>query len=295
MKAQLRNFAIVSALGIGMFSCENKEMKDQISQLSLEKLQLERKYESKDSSLTAFIKSFAEIESNLSEIREREMNIQLTREKNVSTEDLKGLIREDIEEINRLLIENKEKIGELNAQLKYSGRQNAKLKSSLEELQAGLTAKIDEKEAQIATLSQELNGMKVRVEELNTSLASLHEDNMQKEQTITTKIDELNTAYFVAGSYKQLRDNEVLSKKGGFLGLGKTEVLKEDFNKQQFNQIDIRETLSFPVEGKEVELVTRHPSDSYRLEKVEEEKLNLVVSNPEKFWESSKYLVMVVK
>lgn len=295
MKAQLRNFAIISALSVGMFSCENKEMKDQISQLSLEKLQLEKKYQSKDSSLTAFIESFAEIESNLSEIREREMNIQLTREKNVSTEDLKGLIREDIEEINRLLIENKEKIGELNAQLKYSGRENTKLKSSLEELQANLTAKIDEKEAQIITLSQELNGMKVRVEELNTSLASLHEDNKQKEQTIATKLEELNTAYFVAGSYKQLRDNEVLSKKGGFLGLGKTEVLKEDFNKQQFNQIDIRETLSFTVEGKEVELVTRHPSDSYRLEKDEEEKLNLVVSNPEKFWESSKYLVMVVK
>lgn len=295
MNAQFRNFAILSALSVSLFSCENKEMKDQITQLSHENLQLEKKAASKDSSLTVFIASFAEIESNLSQIREREMNIQLARERNISQEDLKGLIKEDIEEINRLLVENKEKIGELNAQLTYSGRQNAKLKASMEELQLSLTAKIEEKESQIGLLNEELKGMKVRVEELNTNLASLQEENKKKEETLSIKTEELNTAYFVSGSSKELRENEVLSKAGGFLGLGRTEVLKDNFNKKQFNRIDIRETLSFPIEGKEVELITKHPSDSYRLEKSEEEKVNLVVSDPEKFWESSKYLVMVVK
>lgn len=295
MKAQLRNFAIISALGIGFFSCENKEMKDQVSQLSQENLQLEKKYASKDSSLTAFIESFAEIESNLSEIREREMNIELNKEKNISTEDLKERIRVDIEEINRLLIENKEKIGELNAQLAYSGKQNSKLKASMEELQASLTAKVEEKELQIAKLTDELANMKIRVDELNTNLASLHEDNKKKEEAIQSKTEELNTAYFVAGSFKKLRDSQVLTKEGGFLGLGRTEVLSDNFNREQFNQIDIHETLSFPIEGEEVELVTSHPSGSYRLEKSEEEKMNLIVSDPEKFWESSKYLVMVVK
>ncbi len=295
MKAQVRNFVIVSVLTIGLFSCENKEMQDQISSLTQENLNLEKKTASKDSSLSAFISSFAEIESNLSEIREREMNIELNREKNLSSEDLKKRIQEDIQEINRLLVENKEKIGELNAQLKYSGKQNAKLKASMEELQANLLAKVEEKETQISVLTDELAGMKIKVEELNTNLAGLTEENKQKEQAIVSKTGELNTAYFVAGSYKQLKENKVLSKEGGFLGLGKTEVLSDNFNRRQFNQIDIRETLSFPLEGEEVELVTNHPSDSYRLEKSDEEKINLVVSDPTKFWESSKYLVMVVK
>lgn len=295
MKAQFRNLAIISALSIGLFSCENKEMQEKITQLSNENQQLEQRFASKDSSLTSFIESFAEIESNLSEIREREMNIQLNREKNLSTEDLKQRIREDVEEINRLLIENREKIGSLSAQLKYSGRQNAKLKTSMEELQNNLTAKIEEKEAEIGSLGEELASMKIKVDELNTNLASLKDANTQKEQTIQSKVEQLNTAYYVSGTFKQLRDVEVLSKEGGFLGLGRTEVLKDNFNKQQFNQIDIRQTLSFPIEGEEIELVTSHPSDSYRLEKNQEEKLNLVVSDPDKFWESSKYLVMVVK
>ncbi|MDF9796689.1 DNA repair exonuclease SbcCD ATPase subunit [Catalinimonas alkaloidigena] len=295
MKAQIRNLAIVSALSIGLFSCENKEMQEKISRLSSENQQLEQKFASKDSSLINFIESFAEIESNLSDIREREMNIQLNKEKNLSTEDLKLRIREDVEEINRLLIENREKIASLNAQLKYSGRQNAKLKASMNELQESLTAKIEAKETEIGTLTEELASMKIKVDELNTNLASLKDVNDQKEQTIISKVEELNTAYFVTGTFKQLRDNQVLSKEGGFLGLGRTEVLKDNFNKQQFNQIDIRQTLQFPVEGEEIELVTSHPTDSYSLEKNDEEKLNLVVSDPEKFWESSKYLVMVVK
>ncbi|MEK6480791.1 hypothetical protein WJR50_24830 [Catalinimonas sp. 4WD22] len=295
MKAQFKSLAIISALSIGIFSCENKEMQEKITQLSNENQQLEQRYASKDSSLTSFIESFAEIESNLSDIREREMNIQLNREKNLSTEDLKQRIREDVEEINRLLIENREKIGSLSAQLKYSGSQNAKLKASLEELQDNLTAKIEEKEAEIGTLSEELASMKIKVDELNTNLASLKDANAEKEQTIQSKVEQLNTAYYVSGTFKQLRDVEVLSKEGGFLGLGRTEVLKDNFNKQQFNQIDIRQTLSFPIEGEDIELVTTHPSDSYRLEKNDEAKLNLVVSDPDKFWESSKYLVMVVK
>ncbi|WKN30434.1 hypothetical protein PZB74_15825 [Porifericola rhodea] len=295
MKAQLKNLAVLATLSIALFSCENKEMKEKISQLSQENYQLEQKFAAKDSSLSSFIESFAQIESNLREIREREMNIQLTREKSLSTEDLKRKIQEDVEEINRLLIENREKIGSLSAQLKYAGRKNAKLNASMEELKTNLSAKIESKEAEISTLSIELKDMKIQVDELNSNLASLSEANKQQEETINAKVDELHTAYYVAGTYKELKEDQVISKEGGFLGLGRTEVLKDDFNKQRFNQIDIREMLSIPVEAEEVELVTVHPTESYRLEKNAEEKLNLVVSDPEKFWESSKYLVMVVK
>jgi len=295
MKAQLKNLAVLATLSIGLFSCENKEMKEKISQLSQENHQLEQKFAVKDSSLSSFIESFAQIESNLREIREREMNIQLTREKSLSTEDLKRRIQEDVEEINRLLIENREKIGSLSAQLKYAGRKNAKLNASMEELKTNLSAKIESKEAEISTLSKELKDMQIQVDELNSNLASLSEANKQQEETINAKVDELHTAYYVAGTYKELKEDQVISKEGGFLGLGRTEVLKDDFNKQRFNQIDIREMLSIPVEAEEVELVTVHPTESYRLEKNAEEKLNLVVSDPEKFWESSKYLVMVVK
>ncbi|MFP4091088.1 MAG: hypothetical protein ACLFUB_05070 [Cyclobacteriaceae bacterium] len=297
MKTRIQNLAIASVLGMSLFACNTEELENKISSLETEKQNLEQKYQAKDSTLAAFIESFAEIEGNLAEIREREMNIQLSREENnLNPEELKARIQEDVQAINQLLDENREKINTLNAQLKYSGRESAKLKKSMEELQASLTAKIEEREAQIAQLGDELKGLQMEVESLNANLTSLNEQNEMKAQTISMKDDELNTAYFVTGTSKELLESQILVKEGGFLGfLGRSKVIADDFNREAFNKIDTRETFSIPVEAEEVELASVHPTDSYSLEKEGEEKVTLHVSDPAKFWASSKYLVMVKK
>jgi len=295
MKSQFRNLTLISALGIVFFSCNTEELENKITQLNAENQQLEARYQAKDSSLTAFINSFAEIEQNLSEIREREMNIELAREENLSAGDLKNRINENVEEINRLLEENREKIKALNARLTYAGRQNSQLKASMEELQQTLAAKVQEKEGQIENLREDLTNLQFEINQLNTNLAELKEENQEKAQVIDKKTNQMNTAYYAAGTFRELQDEQILSKEGGFLGLGRTEVLNDNVNKDRFNQINIRETLFFPVQGEKVELVTSHPSDSYRIEKTESDQTQLVVSDPDKFWESSRYLVMMVK
>jgi len=63
------------------------------------------------------------------------MNIELAKEEKLSPGDLQKRINESVEEINRLLEENREKIKALNARLRYSGRQNSRLQVSMEELQ----------------------------------------------------------------------------------------------------------------------------------------------------------------
>lgn len=295
MKSQFRNLTFISAFGIVFFSCNTEELENKINQLNAENQQLEAKYRAKDSTLTAFINSFAEIEQNLREIREREMNIEMAREENLSAGDLKARINENVAEINRLLEENREKIKALNARLTYAGRQNSQLKASMEELQQTLTAKVEEKESQIETLREDLTGLQLEINQLNTNLAELKADNQEKAAIIDEKIAQMNTAYYAAGTFRELQEEEILSKEGGFLGLGKTEVLNDNVSKERFNQINIRETLFFPVQGEKVELVTSHPSDSYRIEKIRDDQTQLVVSDPDKFWESSRYLVMMVK
>jgi hypothetical protein len=47
------------------------------------------------------------------------------------------------------------------------------------------------------------------------------------------------------------------------------------------------------VNLKKVKLVTSHPSDSYTLEKNGDQVSNIQITNPEKFWRASKYLVVV--
>jgi len=295
MKTQIRNLALFSTFSIAIFSCNTDELESNITRLKAENEKLEEQYQAKDSTLTAFMTSFVEIEENLREIRAREMNIEVAREENLSPGDLKKRINKNVEEINLLLEENREKVKELNARLKYSGRQNSRLKASMEELQEGLTAKIDEKENEITQLNQDLDGLKLELSQLNTNLAMVEEENQEKEEIINEKTHQLNTAYFVSGTSNELREEQILNKEGGFLGLGRTEVLNDDVSKEQFKEIDIRETLFFPVQGENIELVTSHPSGSYKIEKDAEDKTQLIVQNPDKFWESSRYLVMMVK
>lgn len=292
----MKRYLLILVAGTTLVACNTKELEEKIAQLEQEKQAAVSEVQDRDSSLMNFMQSFTEIEKNLREIREREMNIELSRESDLSSEDLKNKINEDIQEINRLLAENRETIQKLGVKLKNSSNENVKLNNMMTQLQKELTAQIEQREGQIATLNDELKQMEVKVEELNTNVASLEQSNQEKEQTITEKVAELNTGYFVAGTSKTLEEEQIVDKEGGFLGLGKTKVLKDDFNRDKFTKIDIRETVFIPVDGEEVQLVTTHPSGSYSIEKDEEsEKVNLVISNPEKFWESSKYLVMMVK
>jgi len=223
------------------------------------------------------------------------MNIELAKEEKLSPGDLQKRINESVEEINRLLEENREKIKALNARLRYSGRQNSRLQVSMEELQQSLTEKIEKKEGEIIALKQNLDGLKLELSQLNTNLALIEKENKNKAKLIDQKTQQLNTAYFVAGTYRELEEEQILKKEGGFLGLGRTEALNSNASKDQFNEIDIRKALFFPVEGEKLELVTRHPADSYRIEKDKKNKTQLVVQDPEKFWESSRYMVMMVK
>jgi len=105
---------------------------------------------------------------------------------------------------------------------------------------------------------------------------------------------ELNTAYFAYGTKRELKDNGVITKEGGFIGIGKTSKLKNDFNDNYFEKIDITQKKEITIVGRKPELVTSHPSSSFKLEQGDESS-KLTISDPEKFWGASKYLVIVVQ
>ena len=158
-------------------------------------------------------------------------------------------------------------------------------------LKQNLTGQVDERETRVNDLLSELDGMEIQVNELRADVDSLQIANEEK-------LAEMNSAYYVAGEFKTLQDEEILDKQGGFLGiLGRTETLTDNFAQQdKFTKINIRETVFFPIKGRNVELVTTHPADSYKIEPSDStDQMNLVISDPDRFWESSKYMVAVTK
>lgn len=290
----MKRIALIVPLAIGVLSCSQLDLEDKVVALQQENKQLLESSLQKDQSLAEFLSSFTDIEQNLAEIRERELNISLSNGDANLTDDIHQRVAEDIKVINELMVENKNTIEELNSKINKVSRKNTKLRKALESAKQELVAKIEERDIQIAELKEELKTMDFNVQELNSKVDTLNLTNSDQKQFIEDQTNQLQTAYYTTGTSKELVAGNILAKDGGFLGLGKTEKLKGDFNSDKFNKIDITATTTIPISGTKAELVTSHPTDSYMLEGDDGENVDrLVIIDPNRFWKSSKYLVVV--
>ena len=145
---------------------------------------------------------------------------------------------------------------------------------------------------EIARLNQLLEEKNLAIAKLYFSVDSLKYASRLKDRRIQSKIDELNVGYFAIGSFKELKERNVLSKEGGLLGIGRSEKLNDNFNKEYFTKIDILEQDAFLILSKTAKIVTTHPSSSYEFHGTEKQVDSLVIIKPKEFWKASKYLVI---
>ena len=251
--------------------------------------QLNGKLSEKEQALTEFISSFNEIQENLNAIKEKEKIVTQAS----STGDVKSKqdqIKEDIQSIYDLMNKNKNRIGSLTSKLKDSKLKVEGLEKMIENLQNSLNLKDEE----INDLKNKIEGLHIELSTLNTNYKASEADNAQKAETIKKKTEALNTAYYAVGTTKELKEKNVISKSGGFIGLGKTTKVSEDFNKEYFTKINIEQTTSINLGAKKVKILTNHPKNSYKL--VGEKPIEkLEIINAQDFWSASKYLVIVVE
>ena len=127
---------------------------------------------------------------------------------------------------------------------------------------------------------------------LTQNVADLVAENKVKDAMVATQDKALNTGWFVFGTSSELKEQKIISKKL----LQKTKVLEnEDFNKDYFTQIDIRTDKEIKLYSKDAKLLTAHPEGTYELVKDDKGQLTLKITNPNKFWSISRYLVIEVK
>jgi predicted RNase H-like nuclease (RuvC/YqgF family) len=203
----------------------------------------------------------------------------------------------DINSIYTLLEENKDKLADLRKQL---GKSNYQVKE-LEKMVENMTRQLKQKDEEIAALTDMLNQMDIKITALTKNVQRLEEEGEVKSQTIleqTLELEEqtiaINTAYYIVGSKKELKDANIITSEGGFIGIGREKKLADDFDVNMFTQIDIREVSQIMISGKKIELVTSHPTESYSVEEMGDE-IVLGILDAEAFWKNSKYLVIVVQ
>ncbi len=263
---------------------------DKVAQLEAENQALKAITLEKDSSIGSMLSSFNEIQSNLKEIKNREGIIQVNANNDEISRGVNAKINEDIELISDLMKRNENLIAQLN-----QDAANSKVKmKEFRTLIANLNESLKSKNQEIALLNEELKEKKIKIGQLYFSVDSLTFTNLRKDAEIGEKIDQLNEAYYAYGTFKELKEKNVLTKEGGFLGLGKNKELKNNFNKEYFSKIDKRKQKSFLIYADKAKLITNHPTGSYKLMGDNGKVDSLVILNSDDFWRATNYLVIVV-
>ncbi|MEE3445909.1 MAG: hypothetical protein VZQ78_06850, partial [Prevotella sp.] len=70
---------------------------------------------------------------------------------------------------------------------------------------------------------------------------------------------------------------------------------RSSFNKEYFTKIDIRIDKEIKLYSKSAQMLTDHPSSSYTLQRDANKQYILRITDPQLFWSTSKYLVILVK
>ena len=241
----------------------------------------------RDTQINNMMATMNEIQEGFNEISEAENRVNLIQDDERA--DKASQIKEDIKFIADRMQQNRELIKKLQGQLRDSDFKSQELKKVI----ANMLRQFDEKDQQLQQLRAELDAKNIHIAELdetisnlNNNVTELKSESDEKSQIINNQETQLNTAWYVFGTRPELKDQRIL--------MG-DKVLQQNFNKNYFTKIDIRVTREIKLYSKSARLLTSHPAGSYELTRDNNKMYTLAITNPQLFWSTSKYLVVVVK
>jgi DNA repair exonuclease SbcCD ATPase subunit len=282
---------LAGLLGI-LVSCGGPDYKAEVEKLKRDRDSILAQYDAKETEINGYMQDINDIQASINALTQQEEMLNQANAGNTEvSQDAKTKILSDVDAIRQLIENNKKKLNELQARVRRSSTKVAEL----EKLIASLNTQLSERDSSINELNSNISNLNTKIATVETELQSVKTDNQAKAQEIADKTTRLHTAYYTVGDYKTLRDKKVLTKEGGFLGIGKKKSVVPDFNQEAFTRIDLTNTKTIELSkvSKNIKFASTHPTGSYTLKKENEKVKAIEITNPDQFWSNSKYLVVV--
>ena len=240
----------------------------------------------KDNEINDIMSTFNQIEEGLREIGQAEGRISVARDGEGASRTQR--IAENMQFIQQTMQQNRELIDKLRMQLRESSINGEQLKKTIE----SLALQLEEKDKELQQLRAELDAKDIhimdldeKIANLNTNVSNLSSESAKKTETINAQDKQLHSAWFVFGTKKELKQQQILKD-------GK--VLQGNFNKEYFTKVDIRVDKEIKLYSRSAKMLTSHPSSSYTLQRDANKQYVLRITDPQLFWSTSKYLVILV-
>ena len=281
----------LALVSVAFTACNQKELDN--SKATIDSLQ--GVVEAKDNEINELFDMLNDIEENLSAINAKYTSVQEMRRNNTEGSfNHKNEIASQMKSIESMVAENKQKIANLNAKVSSLTKKNADLQAYITRLEERSQAQ----ENQIAELLTELENNKVVIKGLNKNVSELTASNQQKDEYIAQQMADANRAYYVVGSYSDLKAAGIVNKTGGFIGIGRKQGTVADMSTELFSEIDRTKVTTITINKKKPQLITQHPENSYELVADEEDgsvTAYIRILNPTQFWKYTDYLVVSTK
>ena len=198
--------------------------------------------EARDNEINDMMGTLNDIQQGFAEINAAEQRVTIA--KAGEGADKTAQIKENIQFIAQRMQENRELIKKLQQQLRETGFKGDQMRKTIENLMAQLSqkdvelkklrseleaknihiAELDETimglNSDVANLNQSVNALTTEKTNLTTEKENLQNENSEKAQTISNQDKQLNTAWYVFGTKKELKQQRILADgkvlQGGF-------------------------------------------------------------------------------
>jgi len=272
----LRNSLFIMMI-IGVASAcgptEKELLQAELTQLKEENAAFKAKEDKMTVSIASYESLLLEISESLKQIDDGTLLIKEQGGELISDKNNGELILIRIKSIQAMMENANMKIIALNARLNDLRRKHGNQSEAVHEL----NLELDEVTAEL-----------IRREEEFELLSASYEEQL----ILSAELKELlDKAFYFAGTRKELKDNAIIEKEGGFIGVGRVKVLNANSPAQLFTSISKEQTNQIKLPVLYMELVTSHDPKSYEIIKSD---LNqtLVIKDKQLFWKLSNFLVI---
>ena len=284
-----------AVVALGLSSCVENSGKYKALQAKLDSLQTN--YNIQGAELDEVFATINEIEQGLSSIRESESILAVQTADGLEIKKgSKEQLKQDVEAIQDAIKNYQEEIKKLQNDNRLQSSQFKKrlaaMQKELKEKSAiieTISKQLEEKEAQIVLQNKQIATLDQVVSNLKEEVSNLNTEGSQLRAKVADQEAEIYSVYYIVGSKAELIEAGVMTKGGLF----KSSKVSYQAEKETFIKIDLREISEINTNASKAKVMSIHPKGTYAFVENDGEMI-LNISDPEKFWEQTKYLVIQV-
>lgn len=206
----MKKILIIAIAAMAMAACQEKKDTGTVSQTDVRIDSLQRIIDQKDNELNDVMSTFNEIQEGfrLIEAAEKQVNVIKDGEGTNKSEQ----IRQSIRSIQQRMQHNRELIARLQQQVREGSTRSEELRRTID----NFVKELENKNNELQQLRAELQEKDIRIAELdnavttlNSDVNQLREETAKKSETISNQDMQINSAWYVFGTKKELQEQNI--------------------------------------------------------------------------------------